>query len=118
MDAAMRMPSTPLGQVENPSFNALFSEYFLWPDKENLIVANFGRVLDDLFTFIYKTAPFIPKKKLSLKLCSATVSGWNFENHVYVTIEPILPGDGGHDSSAGVCSEARPRLLGGSCVGR
>jgi hypothetical protein len=83
-----------------------------------LIVAVFGRVLDDLFILNYKTAPFILKKKLSLKLRSATASGWNFEKRVYVTIEPILPGDGGHDSSAGVCSEARWRLLGGSDAGR
>ncbi len=39
MDAATRLPSTTLGQVANPSFNAFFSEYFLLPDKNNLIVA-------------------------------------------------------------------------------
>ncbi len=122
MDAATRLTSTPLGQVANPSFIAFFSEYFLMPDEiARLYLATdaFWMVyLFIFFFFYYKTAPFIPKKKLSLKLQLATAFGWNFEKRVYVTIEPILPGDGGHDSLAGACSEARWRLLGSSDVGR
>ncbi len=66
----------------------------------------------------YKTAPFKPKKKLSLKLLLATVFGWNFEKREYVVIEQILPGEGGHDSSTTTVSVARWRLLGGSDVSR
>jgi hypothetical protein len=66
------------------------------------------------FIKIYKTAPFKPKKKLSLKLWLATVFGWNFEKWEYVAIEQILPGEGGRDSSMATVSVARWRLLGGS----
>jgi hypothetical protein len=81
MDAAMRLPSTPLGQVEIPSLNAFFSEYFLRPGKGKqtywkLIQSGSGCFL---FILTYRIAPFIPKKKLSLKLHSTTVSGWYFE---------------------------------------
>ncbi len=71
MDAATRLTSTPLGQVANPSFSAFFSEYFLRPDKiARLYLATdaFRMVYFFFFFKNYKTAPFIPKKKLSLKL--------------------------------------------------
>jgi hypothetical protein len=70
------------------------------------------------FLLNYRTALFIPKKTLSLKLWFATGFGWNFEKRVYVAIEQILPGDGGHDSSIATGSDARWRLLGGSDVSR
>jgi hypothetical protein len=48
MDAATRLPSSPLGQVANPSFNAFFSEYFLMPDKIALLY-----LVTDAFCMVY-----------------------------------------------------------------
>jgi hypothetical protein len=80
MDAATRLTSTPLGQVANPSFIAFFSEYFRRPDKiARLYLATDAFWVVFYFLKNYKTAPFIPKKKLSLKLRLATAFGWNFE---------------------------------------
>ncbi len=96
MDAATRSTSTPLGQVVSPILNAFVSEYFLWPDKQFycIRITHLDCQICLILLKIYKTAPFKPKKKLSLKLWLATVFGWNFEKREYVAVEQIPPGEG------------------------
>jgi hypothetical protein len=77
-------------------------------------------MLLDIYIFFLKLqySAIYSEEETEFKIMVCDRVWWNFEKRVYVAIEQILPGDGGHDSSTATGSVARWRLLGGSDVSR
>jgi hypothetical protein len=76
MDAAMRLPSTPLGQVANPSFNAFFSEYFLMPDKK--LDCIWLRTRSGWFIYILQDSAIYSEEKTEFKTAFGNRIGVEF----------------------------------------